>query len=140
MKFLISLIIAILLNPVMAKEKRDTVVLRVAYFNSLFGHIHRNPSKYSESLSTISCGYPVRVLKKKVGKKSYQEVFNKSFSYISVGPYKGYVDNMYLSGKKPNCFQDKYPRFFDHLELDLTEMFYWGKLYDQYEYGKSKVQ
>lgn len=136
MKGLAFLTIFLISFNAYAKDK----VVRVAYFKTLFGHIHRNPSKYSESISTISCGYPVRILKKSIGKKKYQEVFNKMFNYISVGPYKGYINKAYLTDRKPTCFQDRYPRFFDNLNLDLAEMYHWGKLYDQYEYGRSKVQ
>jgi len=110
-------------------------VSRVVYFKKLFGHIHKNPSRYSQSLSTIGCGHPIKVLVNK-GREEY----GKGFYKVKVGPYEGYISKLYLNDKKPNCFQDKYPRFFDNLELSLTDMYYWGKLYDQYVYGRSTIQ
>lgn len=109
--------------------------LRVAYYKNLFGHIHKNASRYSQSLSTISCGHPIKVL----GVKG-QEVQSGDFYKVKVGPYVGFIDRKYLSSKKQNCFQDRYPRFFDNIGLSLSDMYYWGKLYDQYVYGRSAVQ
>ena len=117
--------------PSFAKEK----ALRVAYYNHLFGHIHKNPSRYSISLSTISCGHPIKIMGTD-GKVTMSGNFYK----VNVGPYKGYISKKYLNKKKPDCFQDRYPRFFDNLDMSLTDMYYWGKLYDQYVYGRSTVK
>ncbi len=125
------LLLSLFLSPLQAKEKR----VRVAYYNHLFGHIHKNPSRYSISLSTISCGHPISIL----GKKG-KEIKSGQFYKVKVGPYVGFISEKYLNRKKPTCFQDKYSRFFDNLELSLTDMYYWGKLYDQYVYGRSTVQ
>ncbi len=111
------------------------VSLRVAYYKNLFGHIHKNASRYSQSLSTIGCGHPIKIL----GVKG-REIVSGDFNKVKVGPYKGYIDKKYLVRKKPQCFQDRYPRFFDNIGLSLTDMYYWGKLYDQYIYGRSQVQ
>jgi hypothetical protein len=46
----------------------------------------------------------------------------------------------YISRRKPECFQDRYPRFFDNVALELSDMYYWGKLFDQYVEGRSKVR
>jgi len=46
----------------------------------------------------------------------------------------------YLSAKRPTCFQGKYPKFFDALNLDLAELYYWGRLYDHYIQGETRVQ
>ena len=125
------LILIFIFTPAFAKEKR----VKVAYYNHLFGHIHKNPSRYSISLSTISCGHPISIL----GNKG-KEVRSGQFYKVKVGPYTGYISKKYLNDKKPQCFQDKYSRFFDHMDLSLTDMYYWGKLYDQYVYGRSTVQ
>ena len=109
--------------------------LRVAYYKNLFGHIHKNPSRYSQSLSTISCGHPIKIL----GHKG-REIQSGKFNKVKVGPYVGYIDRKYLTAKKKQCFQDRYPRFFDNIGLTLSDMYYWGKLYDQYVYGRSTVQ
>ena len=118
-------------------------LLRVSYYNNLFGHVKKNPSRYSQSQSAITCGHPVKIYKvspKKGSSGVSQTVFNDSFYYVKVGPYWGYINKRYLSKKKPNCFQDEYPRFFDKLDLKIEDYFYWGKLYDQFIYGKSRVQ
>lgn len=120
-----------LVHMVQAKETS----LRVAYYKNLFGHIHKSASRYSQSLSTIGCGHPIKVL----GMKG-KEIVTGNFNKVKVGPYKGYIDKKYLTSKKPTCFQDRYPRFFDNIGLSLTDMYYWGKLYDQYVYGRSTVQ
>ena len=99
---------------------------RVLYFTKLFGHIHKNPSRYSQSLSTIGCGHPIKVM-------GNTEVSSSGVSFlkVKVGPYVGYISKGYLRGKKPECFADEFPRFFDNLNLSLTDMYYWGKLDDQ---------
>lgn len=129
MKYLFILLF--ISQPAFTKEVR----VKVAYYNHLFGHIHKNPSRYSISLSTISCGHPISILGQK-GKASKTGQFFK----VKVGPYIGYISEKYLNDKKPECFQDKYSRFFDNMDLTLTDMYYWGKLYDQYVYGRSTVQ
>ena len=111
------------------------MVSRVLYFDKLFGHIHKSPSRYSQSLSTIGCGHPIKILKTKKG-----EILENGFYKVKEGPYYGFISKKYLNKKKIICFQDSYPRFFDNLELSLTDMYYWGKLYDQYVYGRSTVQ
>jgi len=121
-----------------AKAKKD--MIRLSYFRPIFGHVHRNPSKYSSSLTTISCGHPVKVYKLTPKKGRAVTLFNKIWHYVKVGPYEGYIDKKYLASSKPDCFQDRYPKFFDSLELDLTELYYWGRLYDQYVFGKSRVR
>jgi hypothetical protein len=124
------------------RKNQKVVLLKVAYFNKFFGHIHRNPSRYSQSLSTIGCGHPIKIYKiiSKKEKKDIQVFFNRNFYYVKAGPYKGFIHKKYLSKKPPRCFQDLYPRFFDSLELELTDMYHWGKLYDQYVYGRSLVK
>lgn len=117
--------------PTFSSEKS----VRVSYYNNLFGHIHKNASRYSQSLSTIGCGHPIKIL----GVKG-EEISSGEFYKVKVGPYVGFIDKKYLSSKKPTCFQDRYPRFFDNVGLSLTDMYYWGKLYDQYAYGRSTVQ
>ena len=116
-------------------------ILQVAYYKNPFGHIHKNPSRYSQSLSTIECGHPVKIyaLESEKG-KPLQELFEGRFRYVGVGPYEGYIDQAYLSPKKASCLQDRFPKFFEHLDLTLSDMYHWGKLYDHYVYGKSRVK
>lgn len=131
MKVLFLIFTLFLSSTTFSKEKTS----RVMYFNKLFGHIHKNASRYSQSLSTIGCGHPIKILKDKRG-----EIIRNNFHKVKVGPYVGYISQKYLKSKKSKCFQDRFPRFFDNLGLSLTDMYYWGKLYDQYVYGRSTVQ
>ena len=116
-------------------------LLYVAYYKNTFGHLHKNPSRYSQSLSTISCGHPFKVYALvNPDNKSERSLFEKYFRYVKAGPYEGYIDKRHLSFHKEACFQNQFPVFFENLNLTLTDMYYWGKLYDQYRYGKSKVK
>jgi hypothetical protein len=117
------------------------VLDKVMYVKSLFGQVHKNPSKYSNYMTTTECGHPVKVYKR-VNKKnnSVRIIFNRSWHLVKVGSYEGYMNAVQLSSKKPLCFQDKYPKFFDSIDLGINDMFYWGKLYDQYVSGKSRAR
>lgn len=117
-----------------AKTSRSEIAF-IGYYKNLFGHIHKNPSRYSHSLSTIGCNHPIKVL----GKKGNPTV-KSGFYYAEVGPYKGYLRKIDVSRKKNACYQNKYPRYFDYLNLSVTEMYYWGRLYDLYNQGKSKIK
>jgi len=105
----------------------------IFYYKYIFGHVHQNPSRYSSSLTTISCGHPIRVL--------YQKNISQSdWELVKVGPHKGYLLKKNLLGKKPRCFQSSYPFFFDSLELGIADYYYWGKLFDHYEHIKVRVK
>lgn len=102
----------------------------VMYYKHIFGNVHQNPSRYSSALTTISCGHPVKIYSIKMG----------NWVKVKVGAQNGYLPMSFLSTKRPKCFQDKYPRFFDKFALGPTDLYYWGRLYDQYVIGKSRVQ
>ena len=110
---------------------KDTVV-SIGYFKPIFGHIHMNPSEHSQSLSTVACGHPIKVLKHKKDLEG--------FRYVQVGPYKGYIHKKLISSNNVSCVQETHPKFFDLLHLSLSDMYFWGKLQDQAIEGKSKVQ
>lgn len=114
-------------------------LIKVSYLKNIFGQIHLNPSRYSTSLTTISCGHPVKVFEVEELSGESRVLFNDIWLYVKVGGYEGYINKNFLSNSKPLCFQDSYPKFFDQFDLDLTELYYWGRLYDQYIQGKSKV-
>ncbi len=116
-----------------------TRVVQIGYFNKIFGHIHRNASRYSQSLTTIACNHPVKVLAKVSGKKE-ELIFSDKWHFVKVGPYRGYINKDYVSSSKVDCFQDRFPRFFDQMEVDITESYYWGRLNDLYIQGKSKLR
>lgn len=114
-------------------------VLGTAYFNQIFGHVHQNPSRYSKSLTAIACAHPVKVMSLEVKPGEKKESFAENWKLVKAGPYEGYIHGDYLTAKRPECFQDRYPRFVNELGLELTDMFYWGKLYDHYEQGRSQI-
>lgn len=103
-----------------------------AYFKHFLGHIHENPSKNSTSLTTIQCSQSVKILK-----NNNQTL---GWSYVKAGEDKGFIRTEFLTEKRPNCLQAKYPKFYNHLNLSLSDMYYWGRLYDQYLMGKSKIK
>ena len=97
------------------------------FINENFISLGQNPVRNSDPLSLLSCGHKVRV-----------EKLDQEWSLIKVGPYKGYIKKSFLNKKKPICFQDKFPKFFDEFNIKLTEMLYWAQLNDQYFEGKTK--
>ncbi len=111
----------------------------IQYFRQIFGVVHQNPSRYSAALTTISCGHPIKILHL-IDAKGKEFVPNDNWIFAKVGAYEGFVMKEYLNKQKANCFQDRYPKFFDSFDMDLSELYYWGRLYDQYVTGKSKVR
>lgn len=130
-------IIFLIMQSSLAKDQ-SKVLDKVMYVNKIFAQVHKNPSRHSIYLTTTECGHPVKVYKL-VSKSKSRVLFNRTWKIVKVGSYDGYMNSEYLSSTKVNCFQDKYPKFFDSLSLEINEMFYWGKLYDQYVTGKSRA-
>ena len=104
----------------------------VVYLQSTFGHVHKNTSKHSGSLSTIACGHPLKLL----GDSANED----GWLYVAMANKKGFVHESLFSQKRPNCFQNRFPRFFDKFELDVSQMYYWGKLYDHFVMEKTQVR
>ena len=104
------------------------------YFGKFLGHLHKNPSRSSSSLTTVQCAYPVKVLAEK------ERSLPPGWVYAQIGDDKGFIQSHFLSDKRPECFQEKYPKFYLNLNLDLTDMYYWGRLNDQYLLEESKVK
>jgi hypothetical protein len=116
-------------------------MIGVRYFSKIMGNVHQNPSRFSQVMTTITCNHPVKVMKEtsKDGKEFilYGE---DNWNLVSVGPYEGYVLTEFLTDKKVECIDEEYSKFFDGLNLDINDMYYWARLYDQYVQGKSKVR
>ncbi len=126
-----SIILTILLQmSAFSKEKS----IGILYLNRIFGHVHAKPDQFSSSLTTMACGHPVTILKSPRGHHA------QDWFYVRVGDAKGFVHTNFLSEKKELCFQDKYPKFFNALNLDLNELYYWGRLIDHYVEGESRVE
>ena len=112
----------------------------VKYFSQMMGNVHQNASRYSQVLTTISCNHPVKIYKEtsKDGKEFV--LYGDNWNLVTVGPYDGYIMSQYLSDKKVTCFEEEYSKFFDGLNLDINDLYYWARLYDQYVQDKSKVR
>ncbi len=120
-------------------DKRE--VLKVMYFNQVMGNVHQNASRYSQTLTTISCNHPVKIQKIiDTAKKEIIYFGNGQWMAVNVGPHEGYLLKHLLSDKKVDCFQDKFPKFFESMNLSLTDLYYLGRLNDHLMSGKSKVE
>lgn len=111
----------------------DEKVVGIFYFKPLFGHVHQSSVKTSASLTTIQCSHPLKVI------ESTKVSASPDWAYVQVADHRGFVLKQYLSEKRPECFQGKYPKYFDGLNLDLSELYYWGRLYDHYIAGETRV-
>lgn len=111
----------------------DKVVGRL-YYQAFLGHLHKNPTRSSSSLTTIQCAFSVKVLEDSEVKAP------EGWMYVQVGDDKGFIASHLLNDKRPDCFQEKYPNFYLKLNLDLSEMYYWGRLMDQYVNQESKIK
>jgi hypothetical protein len=112
----------------------DEQVVGVFYMTPVFGHVHQSSVRTSPSLTTIQCAHPVKVI------ESSKVSVSQEWAYVEVADYRGFILKQYLSEKKPECLQGKYPKFFDGINMDLSELYYWGRLYDHYLQGETRVQ
>jgi hypothetical protein len=109
---------------------------RGEYVRVDFAHLHRYPLVASDSLTTLTCGQKVKpVPAKKTGEK---KVFQELWLEVKIGPLAGHMQKDHLSAGKPECWQDQYPKLFQFLELSITDIFYWGRLFDLKGSGFSK--
>lgn len=112
----------------------DEKVIGIFYFKPMFGHVHQSSVRTSASLTTIQCSHPVKVI------ESSKVSAAKGWAYVEVSDYRGFIMKDFLSDKRPECFQGKYPKFFDAFNLDLSELYYWGRLNDHYIQGETRVK
>ena len=128
----IYLIILIFILSPLAMAKNKNSYRGIFYFKEIFGHLHEKSLVSSTTLTTIACGHPVKVYAKQVAHSKWLKV--------RVAAYDGFIEKKSLSSSKVKCFQDKYPRFFDSLKVEISDIYYWGMLQDQYIVGKTRVQ
>ncbi|HXH76030.1 MAG TPA: hypothetical protein VNJ08_13755 [Bacteriovoracaceae bacterium] len=130
-------ILWLLLFPVLVfadTAPTDEKIVGIYYYNPMFGHVHQSSVRTSASLTTIQCSHPVKVV------ESSKVSAGPEWAYVHVADYKGFILKEFLSEKRPECFQGKYSKFFDAMNLDLAELYYWGRLYDQYIQGETRIQ
>lgn len=133
-----------LVNHSFAQEVQGELtrnIVGVKYFSQIMGNVHQNASRYSQVSTTISCNYPVKVLKE-VRKNGTENIFfdKNQWELVRVGPYEGFILSEYLTDSKNVCFEEEHSKFFDGLELDINDLYYWARLYDQFVQGKTKVR
>ena len=102
------------------------------YFSSFLGHVHKNPMDNSSSMTIVQCQHSVKILS--------QENVPGDWMYVQVGEDKGYIRKKFLSDKRPKCFQDQYPHYYKSLNLDISEMYFWGRLNDHYLQGTTQIK
>ena len=125
------LTILLLSSPkLLAKNEKQIV-----YVKNMFAHIHRNPSRYSSSVSTIHCGYPLHIMA-----KDGTFLVNGKWYYTETHRLKGFVFKDHVDFKRGPCFQKKYPHFFDQMSLGVTDYYKFGRLYDLFLVQSSQVE
>lgn len=112
----------------------DEKIVGIYYLKPMLGHVHQYPAKTSASLTTIQCSHPVKLV------ESSKVQIAREWAYVEVAEKRGFILKEYLSEKKPQCFQSKYSKFFDSINLDLAELYYWGRLYDQYSVLETRAE
>ena len=106
---------------------------KIAYFNKIFGHLHRRPDVNSSTLTVLDCNTILNIIHDGAQKG------NSQWYYIKSGIYEGFVGKNHVSFAPVRCFQKKYPHFFESVKIDPGDRYYWGKLYDRYETAQTKV-
>ncbi|MEX0799333.1 MAG: hypothetical protein WEB87_07505 [Bacteriovoracaceae bacterium] len=104
------------------------------YFQNFMGHLHKEPVDSSASLTALQCAHSVIIIEKE-GKTP-----PSGWMLAKVGEEIGYIRSKLLDGSRPECFQEKYPRFYNRLGLDLTDYYYWGRLPDHFLEGESQAK
>lgn len=126
----------LILLPILSfanSSSTDEKVIGIFYMKPILGHVHQSSVKTSASLTTIQCSHPVKVI------ESSKVSTGAEWAYVQVGDHRGFILKEYLASKRPDCFQGKYPKFFDAVNLDLAELYYWGRLYDHYIQVETRV-
>lgn len=101
------------------------------YFQDFMGHVHKEPTDGSASLTAIQCAFSVAVL------SSEDNPAPTGWIYVKAGEDKGYVRSRFLGTTRPDCFQETYPKFYNNMNFDLADLYYWGRLSDHFIEGES---
>lgn len=115
-------------------KSTDEKVVGIFYFTPVYGHVHQSSVRTSASLTTIQCSHPLKVI------ESSKVSVAPEWAYVEAGDHRGFVQKHFLAEKRPECPQGKYPKFFDSVNLDLAELYYWGRLYDHYVMGETRAR
>ncbi|MBF0313029.1 MAG: hypothetical protein HQK50_07350 [Oligoflexia bacterium] len=139
--FLLSSIVINIINSSSAssndnKNELQKKFIGTFYASHFFINIHQHPSSFAPSLHTLACGDSVKVYEIS-GKGA---AIPEDWHSVDIETTQGYVQKALLSTERPSCMQKNYPKFFDHLHLEPTDLYYWGKLYDQLIMEKTRVR
>jgi hypothetical protein len=112
-------------------------VVNDLYFTLFSGHLHQGPNAQSTSLKILNCGDKLKVIT-----SDKEEKTNSKFEWVKLqtGNYIGFVRKDFISNDQPSCFNNKYLKFVEKFNLEITDKYNWGRLYDNYVWGKSKVK
>ncbi len=125
--------IFLILKTLNCQAAKKETAITITYVKNKFAIIHENPSVSSVALTTVTCSFPLKVLEDRLIRDS------GNWLKVKAGEFTGYVLEKHTELNRPDCFQARYPHFFKSLDLDLNELYYWGKIYDQFIDGRSKV-
>ena len=128
------LIMLFIFSGVALAKKSKKKTRKLFYYKKTYGHIHELSNKHSPSLTTISCGHPLVFIKYK------EDKVGEMWIQVRASNVKGYVDTKHISKTRPQCQQRIYPKFWNSLDMDVSELYYWGRLYDQYIEGDSRIR
>ena len=106
-------------------------VLGRLYFTEFMGHLHKEPVDSSASLTALQCAHSVSLVEKK------GVHIPSGWKLAKIGEDTGFIRTRFLSDKRPDCFQEKYPKFYNKLNFDLADLYYWGRLPDHFLQGES---
>ncbi len=121
---LMTFFLLLMAAPVSAKKLKKAKPVR--YLNKIYGQVHQNSSRFSRVISTFECGQPFKV----------QHFGDDEFSKVTYASYEGYILTSHLSKRRPkDCWQDQYRKYFDFLNLGISEMHHWGRLQDLFIEG-----
>lgn len=128
-----KVVLILLLAPLVFAQAKDGKSSKqkktIYYVQTVYSQLHQNPSKFSRVLSTFECGQPFYVISAPLS----------NFYNVEYSNYQGFMSVDVLSKTKPTeCWQDLYRRFFDNIEIGVTEIHYWGRLQDLLRRGESR--
>lgn len=122
MKTILIIFTFIITIPRLAYSAPQTMFLKKTY-----GQIHQNASRISRIITTFECGQPLKVVRTE-----------EEFSFVTYANYEGFIYSSHLVSDKPkDCYQDKYRKYFEELNLGISDMHYWAKLQDLLIEGSS---
>ena len=98
------------------------------FVDKQFVHVHKNKSVNSITVVTIACGKKVKLM-------SSDQTWNK----IKSGSFEGFSLKRNFTTDKPACLGSKYSKFYNQLDLSMTDIYKLGRLEDLFIYGEVQL-